>query len=103
MMLYTDSKSRVRVAGGLLENYPMNAGVHQGSVLSPFLFSLVLPEATKECRRDEFWELLYADDLVLTAESNEKAEQKLVDWRQAMARIGMKASMAKNKVMVTGK
>ena len=103
MMLYTDSKSRVRVAGGLSEEFPINVGVHQGSALSPLLFILVMDEATKECRGDEMWELLYADDLVLTAETKEEAEQKFLDWRQAMARRGMKVNVAKTKVMVTGK
>ena len=103
MMLYTNSKSRVRVAGGLSEEFPINVGVHQGSALSPLLFILVMDEATKECRGDEMWELLYADDLVLTAETKEEAEQKFLDWRQAMARRGMKVNVAKTKVMVTGK
>ena len=57
---------------------------------------------TKECRRDEIWELLDAEDLVLTAEIKEEAEQKFLDWRQAMAKRGMKVSVAKTKVMITG-
>ena len=44
-------------------------GVHQGSVLSPLLFIEVMKEPRKECRVGNLWELLYADDLVLTAES----------------------------------
>ena len=103
MMLYTDSKSRVRVAGELSEEFPINVGVHQGSALSPLLFILVMDEATKECRGDEIWELLYADDLVLTAETKEEAEQKFLDWREAIARRGMKVNVAKTKVLVTGK
>ena len=44
-------------------------GVHQGSVLSSLLFIVVMEEATKECRVGYPWELIYADDLVLTDES----------------------------------
>ena len=78
-------------------------GVHQRSALSPLLFILVMDEATKECRGNEIWELLYADDLELTAEAKEEAEQKFLDGRQAMARRGMKVNMAKTKVMGTAK
>jgi hypothetical protein len=37
-------------------------------MLPPLLFTTVLEEATKEYGREGPWELLYADDLVLTAE-----------------------------------
>ena len=62
MMLYADSKLKVRVAGGRSEKIPINVGVHQGSTLSPLLFILVIDEAAKECRGDEIRKLLYADD-----------------------------------------
>ena len=47
IMLYADSKSRVEIAGGLCEGFPMNVGVHQGLALSRLLFILVVDEATK--------------------------------------------------------
>ena len=47
-------------------------GVHQRSTLSPLLFITVMEEATKLARGDGLWELLSADDLVLTAESKEE-------------------------------
>ena len=103
MILYADSKSRLRLAAGMSEEFRINVGVHQGSALSPLLFILVIDEATKECRVDEIWELLYADDLALTAETKEEAEQKFFDWRQAMARRGMLVNVAKTNAMVTGK
>ena len=39
-----------------------------------------MEEATKECRVGDPWELLYADDLVLTAESPERVEACLELW-----------------------
>ena len=68
MSLYRNSGSQVRIAGVLSDRFPVSVGVHQGSVLSPFLFNIVMEEATKECGLGDPWELLYADDLVLTAE-----------------------------------
>ena len=54
------------MAWGLSEEFPINVGVYRGSALSTLMFILLIDEATKECRRDEIWELLYADDLVLS-------------------------------------
>ena len=79
MSLYEDSRSRVRVAGVDSEWFNINVGVHQGSALSPLLFILVMEEATRECQGDALWNLLYADDLVLTVDSREEVEQKFVE------------------------
>ena len=42
---------------------------------------VVMEEATKECRVGDLWELLYADDLVLTAEWREGVEALFGEWR----------------------
>ena len=64
-------------------------GVHQGSVLSPLLFIVVVEETTKECRVGDPWELLYADDLVLTAELREGVEALFGEWKGAFERRGL--------------
>ena len=50
----------------------MKVGVHQGSVLSPLLFIIVLEALSKKFRIGLPWELFYADDLAPLAESEEK-------------------------------
>ena len=50
----------------------MKIGVHQGSALSLLLFILVMEEATRKCRKSAPWEMLYADDLVVTAVSEDE-------------------------------
>ena len=62
-------------------DFGIELGVHQGSVLSPLLFIVVMEEATKECRVGDPWELLYADDLIVTAESREGVEALFEEWR----------------------
>ena len=53
----------VRVDSELTEKIKVKVGMHQGSVLSPFLFAVVVDIITA------LSELLYADDLVLMSET----------------------------------
>ena len=103
MGLYENSTSQVRFAGGLSEKFPIKVGVHQGSALSPLLFKLVMEEATKSIRRGDPWELLYADDLVLTAESKEGVREMFDVWSRAMEMRGLKVNIGKTKLLVSGK
>ena len=60
---YDGAKTRVRVDSELSEEFEVRVGMHQGSVLSPFLFAVVVDIVTA------LSELLYADDLVLMSET----------------------------------
>ena len=62
--IYTDVKSCVCVNGQYKE-FGVGVGVHQGSVLSPLLFILVLEALSRQFRTGVPWELLYADDLTV--------------------------------------
>ena len=103
MALYSESFSKVRFGGSTSPEFPIGVGVHQGSALSPLLFILVLEVATKECRTGDPWELLYADDLVLTGETREEVTNMFLRWKEAMECRGLKVNLGKTKIMVTGK
>jgi len=103
MALYSESFSKVRFGGSTSPEFPIGVGVHQGSALSPLLFILVLEVATKECRTGDPWELLYADDLVLTGETKEEVTNMFLRWKEAMECRGLKVNLGKTKIMVTGK
>ena len=45
MSLYEGAKTRVRVNSELSEAFEVKVGTHQGSVLSPFLFAIVVGDA----------------------------------------------------------
>ena len=62
----------VSTVTGTSEAFDIRVRVHQGSAFSPLLFIVIMDEATKLTRGDGPLELLYADDLVLTAESKEE-------------------------------
>lgn len=73
MALYVGTTSWVGVAGGTSEDFEIDVGVHQESTLSPLQFIAVM--------EGDPWELLYADDLVATAESREELEVMFRDWK----------------------
>jgi len=100
MALYENERSRVKSPAGLSEEFSIEVGVHQGSVLSPLLFIVVMQEATKEERGENLKELLYADDLVLMAETEEEVMERFSAWKRGMEKRGLKVNMEKTKMMV---
>jgi len=46
--MYEGVRTRVRTVIGDTEDFPIDIGLHQGSALSPFLFTIVMDELTKE-------------------------------------------------------
>ena len=54
------------------EEFGVKVGVHQGSVLSPLLFILVLEALSHDLETGVPRHLLYADDLAIMADSLDK-------------------------------
>ena len=48
------------------------------------------------------WELLFADDLVGMARSEEELQEKWLKWQVGMAKQGLKVNTSKTEVMVSG-
>ena len=71
--------------------------------MCPLLFVAVMEVLTQEVREGLPWELLYADDLVLMAESVEDLKEKVLRWKDCMEVKGLKVNIGKTKVMVSGK
>ena len=64
MAMYKHANTRVRLYdGSVSEWFGVSVGVHQGSVLSPLLFIIVMEAVTYTVREGLPWEILYADDL----------------------------------------
>ena len=73
MSLYEGAKKRVRVGLELIlsKEFEVKVGVHQGSVLSPLVFAIMVDVVTENVRNGLMSKMLYADDLVLTRETME--------------------------------
>ena len=103
MVMYGKARTIVRSNGGDSEEFEVGVGVHQGSVLSPLLFVAVMEVLTRDVRQGLPWELLYADDLILVADSMDELGDKMVRWKDCMERKGLKVNIGKTKVMRSGK
>ena len=77
----------------------MNVGVHQGSVLSPLLFIIVMEAVIHNVREGLPWEMLYADDLVLVGKCEEELKEKLRKWNECLKDKVLKINEEKTKVM----
>ena len=82
MSLYEGAKTRARVDSELSEELVVKVGMHQGSVLSPFLFAVVVDAVTELAREFAPSELLYADDFVLMSETIEGLRNKFLKWKE---------------------
>merc|ERR1711893_505773 len=101
MALFEEANTVIRTGAGDTNSFYVRVGVHQGSVLSPLLFAIVMDTVTKPAREGLPWEILYADDLVLMADKEEDLMKMLVEWRGCLSSKGLKVNTGKTKVMVS--
>ena len=73
--LYEGSRRKVRVGSGTSEEFGVRVGVHQGSVLLPLIFAIVV-DVVIEHARGLLNGILYADDLVLISESLDELRER---------------------------
>ena len=100
--LYANAQSCVHVSEGCSEAFVVKVGVHQGLVLSPLLFIIVLEALSHEFNSGVPWEDLYADDLVIIAESLEKGVRRLLTWKEVMEEKGLRENAGNMKIMICG-
>ena len=71
----------------------VGVGVHQGSVLSPLLFILVLEALSRQFHTCVPWELMHVDDLGVMADSLEECIARLKVWKEGMQSKGLRVNM----------
>jgi hypothetical protein len=87
---------------GDTDDFPIKIGLHQGSILSPYLFDLVMDEVTRDIQGDIPWCMLFANDVVLVDDSRTGVNRKLELWRQTLESKGFRLSRTKTEYMRCG-
>ena len=101
MSLYEGAKTRVRVDSELSEEFEAKAVILQRSVLSPFLFAVVVDVVIELDRDGVLCDLLYADDLALMSETIGGLRNKFFEWMEAFESKDLKINFGKMKVIVS--
>ncbi len=108
--MYNKAKCRVKLKGKVGDSIDSKFGVLQGEMLSPELFKIFLSdlheylskEVGSELSATIIFYILYADDLILIADSVEVL-QRLIDGLLSFCKKWHIVSLTKTKVMVFNK
>ena len=97
--IYENAKSCVRLNDQFSDKFNIKVGIHQHAVLSLLLFIIVMEALSREFKVGCPWELLYADDLVLMAETLENLKKKLTNWKENIKAKGLLVNVSKTKLV----
>ena len=67
----------MKVGTHLFDEFGVNAGVHQGSALSPLLLGIVVDVVLDYIKEGMLQEILYTYDIVLIAETTAEHQEKI--------------------------
>ena len=111
--LHEDGWARVRVGGRESSRFRVKSGVRQGCPLSPWLFNIFIDRIVTEARKKFYGSvqlstgqlevLLFADDLVMLAETEKALQHNLQELNERLDEWGMKANWQKTRVMRVGR
>ena len=114
---YVDSRACVRVGNDVSEWFPVNVGLRQGCVMSPWLFNvyIYMDGVVREVNvrvlgkglellsanggKFEINQLLFADDTGLVADSEEQLCRSVSEFGRVCERRMLRVNVGKSKVM----
>jgi len=96
MSMYTSARTVVRTVCGNSIDFEVKVGMRQGSALSPLLFVIVMEALSREFRVALPWEFLYANDLVVIAETEDDLSKRLNEWKDNMKNRCMRVTHTHN-------
>ena len=97
---YEKTTARVVVGEGASEEFEVQIGLRQGSVLSPLLFIAVLYLISrKTVVKDAMKKLHYADDLALVVNGKHELEETMEEWNGLFTKPGLKLNLEKTEVL----
>nr|XP_043629756.1 uncharacterized protein LOC122601044 [Erigeron canadensis] len=97
--MYDRARIGVRTPVGSIELFSVEMGLHQGSTLSPNLFTLILDELSSGLQEELPWCMIFADDIALIARSTEELNRRLEKWREALEDNGLCVSREKTEYL----
>lgn len=99
--MYKETKTVIRSSVGVTTGFEVCVGLHQGSVISLYLFDLIMDVLREEVRGEAPWSMMFADDIVLNGFTREEIQAKLEEWRYVLERRGLRVSRTKTEYMTT--
>ena len=111
--LYVGQEATVKTGHRTTDRFQIVKGVHQGCILSPFLFNLYAEyimrnagleetQAGIKIARGNIKNLRYADDTTLMAESEEELKSLLMKVTEESEKVALKLNIQKTKIMASG-
>ena len=110
--LYAGQEATVRTGHGTADWFQIGKGVHQGCILSPYLFNLYAEYSMRNAGLDEAQagikiagrninNLRYADNTTLMSESKEELKS-LLKVKEKSEKVSLKLNSQKSKTMASG-
>ena len=111
--LYAGQEATVRTGHGKTDWFQIGKGVPQGCILSPCVFNLYAEYIMRNAGLEEtqagikiaernIYNLRYADDTTLMAESEEELKSLLMKVKVESEKVGLKLNIQKTKIMASG-
>ena len=111
--LYAGQEATVRTGHGTTDWFQIGKGIHQGCILSPYLFNLYAEYIMRNAGLDKAQagikiagrninNLRYADNTTLMAESEEELKSLLMKVKEESEKVGLKLNIQKTKIMASG-
>ncbi|KAL6560456.1 hypothetical protein OROGR_004015 [Orobanche gracilis] len=97
--IYSQARTCARTPVGDTQFFPVEIRLHQGSALSPLLFALIMDVISRGIQGGVPWCMLFADDIVLVAESRREVNEKLELWRSKLESLGLRMSRSKTEYL----
>lgn len=98
--MYDDTTTMIKCASGLTEEMFIKVGVHQGSVLSPVLFIIVMYFIVRGLNtEDVVVDRTFADDIVLASSDADALQRIFNKWAEAIESHGLRISRTKTETL----
>ena len=110
--LYAGQEATVRTGHATMDWFQIGKGVHQGCILSPWLFNLYAEYIMKNAGVDEAQDGIkiarrhinnfrYTDDITFTSENEEEIKSLLMKVKEESEKVGIKLNIQKMKIVAS--